>query len=82
MPEGFVPFGFTRDGRWLQLSNFRPKLFQSFLRAIDLEDWYRTAAEESVPPDVMTEVVLRRLYEKTLDEWMAIFLADPDIDAA
>jgi crotonobetainyl-CoA:carnitine CoA-transferase CaiB-like acyl-CoA transferase len=71
--------GFTRDGRWMQLSNFRPKLFQAFLRATGLEEWYRTAADRHEPPEAVAEVVLRRLHERTLDEWMAVFLGDPDI---
>jgi crotonobetainyl-CoA:carnitine CoA-transferase CaiB-like acyl-CoA transferase len=71
--------GFTQDGRWLQFANFRPHLLAAFLRAADLEDWYRDATTNGEQPEVITETVLRRLHEKTLDEWMEIFLASEDI---
>jgi len=70
---------FTRDGRWLQLSNFRSQLFKAFLKATELDDWYRQAMAREQPPEVLVRAVLSRLHEKTLDEWMAIFLAEPDI---
>ena len=71
--------GFTQDGRWLQFANFRPHLLAAFLRALDLEDWYREATTSGEKPEVISETVLRRLHEKTLDEWMEIFLASEDI---
>jgi crotonobetainyl-CoA:carnitine CoA-transferase CaiB-like acyl-CoA transferase len=71
--------GFTSDGRWLQFSNFRPHLAAAFLEAIGLTDWYRAATERSEPPEVINETVLRRLHEKTLDEWMDIFLLSDDV---
>ena len=75
--QGLIAF--TRDGRWLQLSNYRPQLFRAFLRAVELDEWYQSAAGRDESPAAMIDVVLRRLHERTLDEWMAIFLADPDI---
>jgi crotonobetainyl-CoA:carnitine CoA-transferase CaiB-like acyl-CoA transferase len=71
--------GFTRDGRWLQFANFRPHLVDAFLAATELTDWYRDAIARQASPTEITEAVLRRLHEKTLDEWMEIFLRSDDI---
>jgi crotonobetainyl-CoA:carnitine CoA-transferase CaiB-like acyl-CoA transferase len=71
--------GFTQDGHWLQFANFRPHLLAAFLHATELEDWYREAMTSGEKPEVISETVLRRLHEKTLDEWMEIFLASEDI---
>ncbi len=70
---------FTKDGRFLQFSNFRPHLVEAFLGAIGLSDWYRDAMERQTPPAEIQEGVLRRMHEKTLDEWMDIFMAIDDI---
>ncbi|HEY3941950.1 MAG TPA: CoA transferase [Acidimicrobiales bacterium] len=70
---------FTGDGAWLQFANFRPHLAAAFLEAIGLADWHRQALERKEPASVINEVVLRRLHEKTLDEWMEIFLRSDDI---
>jgi len=71
--------GFTRDGRWLQFSNFRPALFEAFLRATGLEDTHRELTERGASGEEVLEAALRRLHEKTFDKWMEIFLDDPDI---
>jgi len=71
--------GFTRDGAWLQFSNFRPHLVDAFLAAVGLTDSYAAATARGDSPQSVNEMVLRRLHEKTLDEWMEIFLASDDI---
>ena len=71
--------GFTSDGGWLQFSNFRPHLAAAFIEAIGLTDWYRAALERSDPPEVINEAVLRRLHERTLDEWMETFMGYDDV---
>jgi crotonobetainyl-CoA:carnitine CoA-transferase CaiB-like acyl-CoA transferase len=71
--------GFTSDGGWLQFSNFRPHLAAAFIEAIGLTDWYRAALERSDPPAVINETVLRRLHERTLDEWMETFMRYDDV---
>jgi crotonobetainyl-CoA:carnitine CoA-transferase CaiB-like acyl-CoA transferase len=71
--------GFTADGRWLQFANFRPHLVDAFLAAVDLTDWYREAMARQAPAAEINEAVLRRLHEKTLDEWMEIFMRSDDI---
>ncbi len=70
---------FTGDGRWLQFSNFRPHLVDAFLAAVGLSDYYADAVARGEPAEVINETVLRRLHEKTLDEWMDIFLRSDDI---
>jgi crotonobetainyl-CoA:carnitine CoA-transferase CaiB-like acyl-CoA transferase len=71
--------GFTKDGGWLQFSNFRPHLVGAFLQAVGLAGYYAQAVERKDPPQVITETVLRRIHEKTLDEWMDVFLQSDDI---
>jgi crotonobetainyl-CoA:carnitine CoA-transferase CaiB-like acyl-CoA transferase len=71
--------GFTKDGRWLQFANFRPHLVAAFLDAIGLSSDYAEATDRNQSPDSVAEMVLRRLHEKTLDEWMEIFLRSDDI---
>lgn len=71
--------GFAKDGRWMQFANFRPHLVDAFLAATELTDWYREAMARKASPTEINETVLRRLHEKTLDEWMEIFLRSDDI---
>ena len=75
--QGMIAF--TRDGRWLQFANFRPHLLAAFLDATGLRREYGVAQERGATVDMLTEIVLKRLHEKTLDEWMDIFLASEDI---
>ena len=70
---------FTRDGRWLQFANFRPHLVDAFLAAVGLTDYYADAMARKESAEAINETVLRRLHEKTLDEWMDIFLRSDDI---
>ena len=71
--------GFTKDGGWLQFSNFRPHLVDAFLAAVELTEYYAEAMARGDSAQAITETVLRRLHEKTLDEWMEIFLRSDDI---
>ncbi|MCL6650394.1 MAG: CoA transferase, partial [Chloroflexi bacterium] len=74
----------TKDGRWIQFGNNAPHLFRSFMQRIGLAhllDEPRFADPRRLTPtdaDALHRLLLERLAEKTLDEWMAIFLADPD----
>jgi crotonobetainyl-CoA:carnitine CoA-transferase CaiB-like acyl-CoA transferase len=71
--------GFTKDGGWMQFANFRPHLLDAFLSAVDLTGYYGEAAARGDSPQQITDTVLRRLHEKTLDEWMEIFLRTDDV---
>jgi crotonobetainyl-CoA:carnitine CoA-transferase CaiB-like acyl-CoA transferase len=71
--------GFTSDDGWLQFSNFRPHLAAAFIEAIGLTEWYREAIERQESPQVINETVLRRLHERTLQEWMEVFMKYDDV---
>lgn len=79
----------TKDGRWLQHANNRqgPRLLPAQLRAIGL-GWVledeRFKNVFSLPEEnreVLREMILERMQEKTLDEWMDIYVKDGDIAA-
>jgi crotonobetainyl-CoA:carnitine CoA-transferase CaiB-like acyl-CoA transferase len=72
-------FAFTKDGAWLQFSNFRPHLLKAFMEAIGLPDWYEAAVSGSEPPDVLVDAVLHRIHDRDLNEWMDVFLEYDDI---
>ena len=66
------------DGKWLQLGNLLPHLFESFLRCIGLEDCLRLL------PDHLEEVrdrILATMQTRSRDEWMALFVEDGGIAA-
>jgi crotonobetainyl-CoA:carnitine CoA-transferase CaiB-like acyl-CoA transferase len=79
----------TKDGRWLQHANNRqgPRLLPAHLRAIGL-GWVlederfkniNNLTEES--REALRELILERMQEKTLDEWMDIYVKDGNIAA-
>ncbi len=70
---------FTGDGKWLQFANFRPHLLRAFLEAIDLTEWHAEALARGETPEVIADTVRRRLHERSLAEWMAIFEQSNDI---
>jgi crotonobetainyl-CoA:carnitine CoA-transferase CaiB-like acyl-CoA transferase len=79
----------TQDGRWLQFAAVAPHLFAAKMKALGL-DWMFTDPEWQGLP-VFGEDADKRLALwtkmleaarlKTLDEWEAIFDADPDVFA-
>ncbi len=77
----------TKDGRWMQLGNLMEHLFHSYIAAAGLSHIYadpRFATAPNLPDDdreALREVMLARMREQTLDEWMAIFMADGNIAA-
>ncbi|HVW40062.1 MAG TPA: CoA transferase, partial [Amycolatopsis sp.] len=76
----------TADGRWLQFSQTQPRLFDAFLRAVDL-DWMKADPEWSTVPtfedldqrDRFWTMLLERIKAKTFAEWQEIFDEDPDV---
>ncbi|MBI4496895.1 MAG: CoA transferase [Chloroflexi bacterium] len=74
-----------KDGRWLQLANLLPRQFQSLIRVMGLWHIYRDErfrdAPYTTPEDreVLRDIILDRIREKTLDEWMALFVEDGDV---
>ena len=70
----------TKDGRWLQLANLMERLFIAEIHAIGLGHLLeepRFAAAPDLDDDEreeMRERILTRMQERTLDEWMDLFV--------
>ena len=68
------------DGRWLQLANLMERLFISEIHAIGLghllEDPRYASAPflDDGPREEMREFILDKMQEKSLDEWMDLFI--------
>ena len=68
------------DGRWMQLANLMERLFISEIHAIGLghllEDPRYASAPflDDEPREEMREFILEKMQEKTLDEWMDLFI--------
>jgi crotonobetainyl-CoA:carnitine CoA-transferase CaiB-like acyl-CoA transferase len=75
----------TRDGRWLQFANNAPHLFAAFLQLTELDYLCADPRFAGLPNltdandlDEFWRLALRRIGEKTFEEWMAIFYARSD----
>ena len=70
----------TKDGKWMQLANLMVRLFHAEIRAMGLEHIYEDPRFENAPTlleeerDALREIILERVGEKTLDEWMSLFV--------
>ena len=70
----------TRDGHWIQLANLIKRLFVAEIRAIGLGHIFddpRFARAPELEDDAREELrrmILRRMQDKTLDEWMDLFV--------
>jgi len=78
--------GLSADGRWLQFSQTTERLWQAYLRALGLawtlEDPELHNAPESEDPKVRVrfwEAALAAVRERTYDEWLTVFDAEPDV---
>jgi crotonobetainyl-CoA:carnitine CoA-transferase CaiB-like acyl-CoA transferase len=77
----------TRDGRWLQHANLMDRLFRAYLKAVGLgwvleEELFKDApvmTHES--REALRELILTKMQERTLDQWMDIYMADGNIAA-
>jgi crotonobetainyl-CoA:carnitine CoA-transferase CaiB-like acyl-CoA transferase len=76
------------DGRWLQLGNLLPHLFQNFLRAAGLDGDYAAIGRSDRPLEWPAELregfrdrLLTRMQEKTRDQWIEAFIADGGVVA-
>ena len=49
------------------------------MEAIDLSEWHAEALARGEPPEVIVDTVRRRLHDRSLAEWMAIFERSNDI---
>jgi crotonobetainyl-CoA:carnitine CoA-transferase CaiB-like acyl-CoA transferase len=76
--------GLSADGRWLQFSQATPKLFQAFLRALDLDtpEWHEAWLDDDLQRrGAFRDFALRTIKSRTVDEWRAVFDRDPDVFA-
>ncbi len=77
----------TKDGRWLQHANLMDRLFHAFLRVVGLgwvleEEVFKDAprlGDES--REALRELILNRMQERTLDEWMRLYIEDGNVAA-
>jgi crotonobetainyl-CoA:carnitine CoA-transferase CaiB-like acyl-CoA transferase len=84
---GYLPIR-TADGRWIQMANIVPRPFRQSMQVMGLgsifEDPRFKTAPMLLPEDqeVLREMMLTRAKEKTLDEWMDLFInGDPAVAA-
>ena len=70
----------SKDGRWLQLANLMERLFVAEIHAIGLGDMLNEPRYANAPHldddarEEMRERILARMEERTLDEWMDLFV--------
>jgi len=77
----------TKDGHWLQHANLMDRLFRAYLRAVGLgwvlqEELFKDAPimnHES--REALRELILNKMQERTLGEWMDLYMADGNIAA-
>ncbi len=80
--------GRTKDGRWIQLGNTAAHLFMSCMQVMGLEDVYTNPRYSDAPyyrdvqiQDELQSMLLARVREKTLGEWMELFIANGNVGA-
>ena len=90
VPTGGLSFrlliALTKDGRWLQFSQSNDRLYRAMMKMFEL-DWMFDDPEWSTAPDfddvekriAYWEIMLNKVREKTVDEWMAEFDRDPNV---
>ena len=77
----------TKDGHWLQHANLMDRLFHAYLKAVGLgwvlqEELFKNAPimnHES--REALRELILNKMQERTLGEWMEVYIADGNIAA-
>lgn len=76
----------TADGRWLQFSQVQPRLFQAFMRAMELEWMYEDERWSTVPEFEdraqrleFWNILIEKTKAKTLAEWQEVFARDHDV---
>lgn len=75
----------TKDGQWLQHANLMDRLFRSYLKAVGLgwvleEELFKKAPIlNHEAREALRELILNKMQERTLDEWMQIYIADGNI---
>ncbi len=76
-PTGYLPAR-TRDGHWIQLGNVVERLFRSMIHSLEMDFIYEDPRYKNAPfldeeaVASLERIMLEKVQEKTLDEWMAI----------
>ena len=79
-PTGYLPAR-TKDGHWIQLGNVVERLFRSMMHSLDMDFIYEDPQLKSAPRldqeavAALERIMLEKVQERTLDEWMNIFLS-------
>ena len=79
-PTGYLPAR-TKDGRWIQLGNVVERLFRSMIHSLDMDFIYEDPQLKNAPyldPEavaVLERIMLEKVQQRTLEEWMATFLS-------
>ena len=79
-PTGYLPAR-TSDGQWLQLGNVVERLFHSMMHSLDMDFIYEDPQLKKAPyldaeaVEILERIMLEKVQQKTLDEWMSIFLS-------
>jgi crotonobetainyl-CoA:carnitine CoA-transferase CaiB-like acyl-CoA transferase len=74
----------TRDDRWIQMCSRQPHLFRNWLRVLGLEHLFDEPGLADMPdlfPSTqelqrVRELVAKAMRQRTLDEWLDVFLAE------
>ena len=78
----------TKDGRWIQMANLMDRLFHASVHATGLDAIYQDPRFETAPAlteenrEALRRIMLERMREKTLEEWMDLFVHEaPNVGA-
>ena len=78
-PAGYLAAR-TKDGRWIQLANIVDRLFHSMVHHLGMDYIYEDTRLSAAPVlldedrDLLQGLMLGRVRERTLDEWMDVFV--------
>ena len=74
------------DGRWIQLANLLEHHFHAYISAIGLSEIYADPRFVNAPTGLtpetrraLSDLMLERMQDRSLDEWMELFQADGQI---
>ena len=79
-PTGYLPVR-TGDGQWMQLGNVVERLFRSMMHSLDMDFIYEDPQLRNAPfldpeaVEALERIMLEKVQQRTLAEWMEIFLS-------
>ena len=77
----------TKDGHWLQHANLMDRLFRAYLKAVGLgwvleQELFKNAPiMDHESREALRELILNKMQERTVDEWLEIYKADGNVAA-